>query len=74
MSGKKVIVGHTEQRDGQILDLGAVTCIDTACCNYGWLTALDVRSGDLWQASKWGALRASPEEPNPQRLPRAVGS
>jgi len=56
-SGKTVVVGHTEQRDGEILDLGHVLCIDTYCHGYGWLTAVDVNSGKVWQASRWGALR-----------------
>ena len=30
ISGKKVIVGHTEQADSEVLDLGFVACIDTA--------------------------------------------
>lgn len=60
-SGKTVIVGHTEQRSGEILDLGHVICIDTYCHAYGWLTALDVDSGEVWQASRWGALREGDE-------------
>jgi serine/threonine protein phosphatase 1 len=56
-SGKTVVVGHTEQRNGEILDLGHVICIDTYCHGYGWLTAVDVTSGELWQTSRWGALR-----------------
>lgn len=56
-SGKTAVVGHTEQRNGEILDLGHVLCIDTACHSYGWLTAMDVRSGEVWQASRWGVMR-----------------
>ena len=54
LSGKTVFVGHTEQRDGEVLDLGFVVCIDTSCWRYGWLTAIDVRTRETWQASKWG--------------------
>jgi len=74
VSGKTVLVGHTEQRDGEVLDLGHVKCIDTACYNYGWLTALDVHSGTIWQASRWGVLRETPDEPKPARLPAAPTS
>lgn len=74
VSGKTVIVGHTEQRDGEVLDLGYVTCIDTACYSYGWLTALEVATGDVWQASRWGVLRESPNDPKPQPIPLAVGA
>ena len=35
--------------------------IDTACWRYGWLTAIDVRTGEVWQASKWGVLREGDE-------------
>jgi len=57
MSGKTAIVGHTAQRDGQILDLGYLKCIDTCCYGDGWLTAMDVESGKIWQADKEGRLR-----------------
>jgi serine/threonine protein phosphatase 1 len=60
-SGKPVIVGHTEQRDSEVLDLGYVTCIDTACWRYGWLTAIECHTGYIWQASKWGLLREEGE-------------
>lgn len=60
-SGKKVIVGHTEQKSGEILDLGSVICIDTYCRAYGWLTALEVETGQVWQASRWGSLRQEGE-------------
>jgi serine/threonine protein phosphatase 1 len=61
-SGKTVVVGHTEQRSSEILDLGFAICIDTACWKHGWLTALDLDSRVLWQASRWGVLREA-EEP-----------
>lgn len=56
-SGKTAIVGHTSQRDGEILDLGYLKCIDTCCYGEGWLTALDVESGQVWQADKEGRMR-----------------
>ena len=56
-SGKIAIVGHSEQSNGEILDLDHVKCIDTCCHGYGWLTALDIDTGHHWQASRWGALR-----------------
>lgn len=58
-SGKTAIVGHTAQRSGKILDLGHLKCIDTHCYGGGWLTALDVISGKVWQADMSGKLRAS---------------
>ena len=68
-SGKTVIVGHTEQPDSEVLDLGFVVCIDTACWRHGWLTALDVRSGRIWQASRWGMLRDRDEPAHRGQLP-----
>ena len=56
-SGKIAIVGHTAQRDGKVLDLGHLKCIDTACYAGGWLTALDVLSNQVWQADAKGRLR-----------------
>lgn len=56
-SGKTAVVGHTPQASGEILDLGHVLCIDTYCMGTGWLTALDVESGTVWQADKQGELR-----------------
>lgn len=56
-SGKIALVGHTAQRDGQILDLGFLKCIDTYCYGGYWLTALDVDSGQVWQTDPEGKLR-----------------
>lgn len=56
-SNKTVVVGHTVQRSGEILDLGCTICIDTNCCRGGWLTALDVGSGLYWQADQAGKTR-----------------
>jgi serine/threonine protein phosphatase 1 len=61
-SGKPVIVGHTEQRDGEIVDLGFAMCIDTVCWKYGWLTAIEPATGEIWQASRWGVLRETGDE------------
>ena len=57
VSGKTVIVGHSSQKGGGILDLGHLTCIDTYCYGGGWLTALDVKTGEVWQADREGNLR-----------------
>ncbi len=70
ISGKTVIVGHTEQENSEILDLGFAICIDTACWRHGWLTALDVNSRDVWQASRWGILRETGEPTHRGRLPQ----
>lgn len=59
-SGKTAIVGHSSQVSHEILDLGFVKCLDTACCFGGWLTALDVGTGQVWQTNQDGGLRDSP--------------
>jgi len=56
-SGKTLIVGHTPQSSGEVLDLGFLICIDTDCVRGGWLTALDIQSGQLWQANRQGTTR-----------------
>ena len=56
-SGKAVIVGHTSQKTGEILDLGHLKCIDTYCHGGGWLTALEVNTGEVWQADRRGDMR-----------------
>jgi serine/threonine protein phosphatase 1 len=56
-SGKTVIVGHSAQRSGEVLDLGYLKCIDTCCYGGGWLTALDVGSDELWQTDIEGRRR-----------------
>ena len=57
VSGKTVIVGHSSRKDGEILDLGHVKVIDTYCYGGGWLTALDVETGEVWQADREGNMR-----------------
>lgn len=51
-SGKRIVCGHSPQRSGQILDLGFALCIDTGAVNGGWLTCLDVNSGEWWQSNE----------------------
>lgn len=57
--GKPVLCGHTPQTSGEILDLGFLVCLDTDCSRGGWLTALEVSSGHLWQANEAGFVRQS---------------
>jgi predicted MPP superfamily phosphohydrolase len=63
-SGKIVVLGHTPQTNGQILDLGFLVCIDTDCSRGGWLTALEVHSGEVIKANQSGEVkRARPGRP-----------
>jgi len=68
ISGKTIVCGHTEQRDGEILNLGHLICIDTWCRGFGWLSAIDLLSGQVWQATRFGVLR---EDETPEVLEQA---
>jgi len=59
VSGKTVVCGHTPQVSGVPHVLPHAICIDTAACNGGWLTGLDVTSGHYWQANERGQVRES---------------
>lgn len=56
-SGKPVIAGHTCRTDGEVLDLGFLKLIDTDASRDGWLTALEVHSGEIIQANQEGQVR-----------------
>ena len=56
-SGKVMVCGHASQKDGVPLNLGFVVCIDTWAYGGGWLSCLDVTSGQVWQANQSGQQR-----------------
>jgi serine/threonine protein phosphatase 1 len=60
VSGKTVFVGHTPQGSGRPLDVGHLVCLDTYCFGGLWLTAMDLESREIWQASHHGHLRRQP--------------
>lgn len=72
-SGKRAYVGHTPQPDGEVLNLGHVVCVDTYCFGGGWLTALDLDSHAMFQASKHGHLRRVPLQVLMRWVKRMVG-
>ncbi len=55
VSGKTAVVGHTPQKE--ILILPHLVAIDTGCVYGGWLSALDMDSGHVWQTNQSGQLR-----------------
>jgi len=56
-SGKTMVCGHTPQTTGYPSSLGFAICIDTGVyAQNGWLTCLDVASGDYWQANEKGTV------------------
>ncbi len=57
-SGKVMICGHTRQLNGRPRNFGSTICIDTGAHNReGWLTCLNVESGQFWQADQQGRRR-----------------
>ena len=56
-NGKIAVLGHTPQPDGDILNLGHLICLDTYCYGDQWMSALDVDSGQFWQANNRGQIR-----------------
>jgi serine/threonine protein phosphatase 1 len=53
-----MICGHAEQRSGLPLVLERAICIDTWIYGDGWLTCLDVSTGEFWQANELGQTRS----------------
>ncbi len=60
VSGKRVVCGHTAQRDGVPLVFDGWACIDTFAHGGKWLSCLDVNSDLLVQASEQGDVREFP--------------
>ena len=56
-SGKTAVVGHTPQMDGDVRNFGYLQIIDTFCYGDGWLSALDVDMGKIWQTNNLGDFR-----------------
>lgn len=56
LCGKRAVVGHTHDRRGEIFRVPHLVCIDTYCYGGRWLTALDVDTDQIWQASPDGDL------------------
>jgi serine/threonine protein phosphatase 1 len=60
-SGKTLVCGHTPQRNGAPLVLDHAICIDTfAFGPGGWLTCIDIETGEYWQANQKGETRKNP--------------
>jgi len=62
LSGKVMLCGHSEQKNGRPLVLPHAICVDTYCYASGWLTCLDVLTGQMWQANQRGETREGPLE------------
>ena len=51
-----MICGHTPQKSGRPLVLDNGVCIDTLAYGGGWLTCMDVATGEYWQANESGEV------------------
>jgi len=57
-SGKRVVCGHTAQRGGFPLVWPGWVCIDTFAYGGGWLTCLDLDTGEFVQSHQVGTVRS----------------
>ncbi len=55
-SGKVVVCGHTVQGDLPT-NRGYAVCLDTCAYGGGWLSALEVDTGKIWQTNEQGEVR-----------------
>lgn len=62
-SGKVMVCGHTPQKSGQPQNRGHAVCIDTWVYGKGWLTCLNVQTGQYWQANERGQTRGGQLNP-----------
>jgi serine/threonine protein phosphatase 1 len=56
-SGKILVCGHTSQKSGTPRSNGNAICLDTWAFGGGWLSCLDVATGQIWQANEKGKTR-----------------
>jgi serine/threonine protein phosphatase 1 len=79
VSGKMMVCGHTAQKSGVPSLRPHAICIDTWACGDGWLTCLDVTTGNMVQTNQAGKvkklvledLQDPPTAPNIQLSPLA---
>jgi serine/threonine protein phosphatase 1 len=64
-SGKVIICGHTAQKSGHPVNKGYGICLDTWVYGRGWLTCMNVLTGEYWQANQSGVSRGGTLEPKP---------
>lgn len=56
ISGKIAVLGHTSNKQGEVVNQGHLVCLDTYCHGGGWLTALDPDRSRLWQTNEIGEI------------------
>ncbi len=52
--GRRVVCGHTSQKDGNPRVMDGWVCIDTFACGSGWLTALDTETNEIFRSKQTG--------------------
>jgi serine/threonine protein phosphatase 1 len=57
VSGRTAVLGHTSNKQGEIVNLGHLICIDTYCHGGCWLTAFDATNGRVWQSNQAGEFK-----------------
>ena len=57
ISGKIMVCGHSSQKSGLPIHIGHAICLDTWAYGRGWLSCLNLQSGQLWQANQAGQQR-----------------
>jgi len=57
MSGKTMVCGHTSQRSGLPIANENAICLDSRVYGTGWLTCLDVETGEISQGHTSGETR-----------------
>lgn len=57
-SGKTMVYGHNAKETGLPLNFGYAICLDSWAYGTGWLTCLDVISGNIMQANQAGEQRS----------------
>jgi serine/threonine protein phosphatase 1 len=62
-SGKVAVVGHTPQGGRRVLETPHLICLDTCCYGDGCLSAMELATRQLWQATPAGETWASLETP-----------
>ena len=55
-------MGHTPQPGGIVFDVGYLVCVDTYCFGNGFLTAMNIDSGEIIQVDRKGFRRRAPAE------------
>ncbi|WP_166819849.1 metallophosphoesterase family protein [Thalassoroseus pseudoceratinae] len=54
--GRRVVCGHTSQKDGRPVVMEGWVCIDTFASGSGWLTALETGTNEIYRSKETGQI------------------